>query len=256
MRHSEFTPHLSIKMMPPGYSFKSTEYDKFHLLYVQEGCLNLRVYNQDYRLTPGWLALLTKGSQFSLCSQTGYRGLGVMVWQNIPPELSGETRAIKADLQMKMTAELIEHYQLAPDLAGLRVLAGLSHAFTAQAMGLDQRQQAAYKEKWPQMAKAVLDINLGNNISAQQALSHLPLCYRQLSRLFTAAYGMSPKQYQVLSRIKEAQLMLKNSCFSITAIAMELGFSSSQHFATQFKKVTGTTPRDFAGENGFTLQGS
>jgi AraC family transcriptional regulator len=86
---------------------------------------------------------------------------------------------------------------------------------------------------------------MGTGLPARKALSHIPLCYRQLSRLFTASYGVSPKQYQVTARIEESKRMLSQSKATITDVAMELGFSSSQHFATQFKNVTGMTARQF-----------
>jgi AraC-like DNA-binding protein len=39
--------------------------------------------------------------------------------------------------------------------------------------------------------------------------------------------------------------MLIYSDLSITQIAMELGYSSSQHFATQFKNISGTSPNQY-----------
>ncbi|MFW5846112.1 MAG: helix-turn-helix transcriptional regulator [Planctomycetota bacterium] len=76
-------------------------------------------------------------------------------------------------------------------------------------------------------------------------LDGLGLGYRQLTRHFVAAMGMAPKQYQLLRRIEEAQRLLQQTRLSITSIAVELGFPSSQHFATQFKRITGSRPSQF-----------
>lgn len=46
-------------------------------------------------------------------------------------------------------------------------------------------------------------------------------------------------------RIRRAEDLLKDRTRSITDIAAELGFASSQHFATRFRQETGKTPRDW-----------
>jgi len=47
-------------------------------------------------------------------------------------------------------------------------------------------------------------------------------------------------------RIDRAKQYLQQKTIPITTLAMELGFSSSQHFAAVFKRRTGTTPRTYA----------
>jgi len=56
--------------------------------------------------------------------------------------------------------------------------------------------------------------------------------------------GFSPINYLINIRISEAIKLLKNQEVSITDIALDLGFYSSQHFSTTFKKLTGYTPSD------------
>jgi AraC family transcriptional regulator len=46
-------------------------------------------------------------------------------------------------------------------------------------------------------------------------------------------------------RLNEAKRRLKESDESITDIAAALGFSSSQHFSTHFKKMFGCTPTSY-----------
>ncbi len=197
-------------------------------------------------MEPGSAAILKLGSVFELSSREGYRGLALIVEKPELPELIGEARAIRASVQVMATCELIEHYLLKPDKDSKRTLKGLSEALIWEVAGQEKKQLERHAEKWPEIAKGVLDVNLATGMSARRALAHLPLCYRQLSRLFKAAYGVSPKQYQVAARIREAKRMLAGGDTSITETAMELGFSSSQHFATQFREFTGTTPRAFA----------
>ena len=61
--------------------------------------------------------------------------------------------------------------------------------------------------------------------------------------------GFSPLNYLIKIRISEAIKLLKKEKVSITDIALETGFSSSQHFSTTFKKLTGYTPGEYRKKN-------
>jgi AraC-like DNA-binding protein len=55
----------------------------------------------------------------------------------------------------------------------------------------------------------------------------------------------TPRQYLNDLRIKKAQaMMLEDPSRSVTDVAFDCGFSSSQYFATTFRRMTGKTPRD------------
>jgi AraC-like DNA-binding protein len=62
--------------------------------------------------------------------------------------------------------------------------------------------------------------------------------------IFHKTTGLNPKEYILRKKIKFAKQMLKQDR-DITGIAFDLGFSSSQSFATVFKKLTCITPSDF-----------
>lgn len=61
-------------------------------------------------------------------------------------------------------------------------------------------------------------------------------------RAFQAHTGLSPMTYIERMRIREACRRLSGSSVSITELAFELGYPSSQHFATVFKRFIGTPP--------------
>lgn len=60
---------------------------------------------------------------------------------------------------------------------------------------------------------------------------------------FRAATGTAPAEYYLAHRIDEACRRLRATSTPVTRIAMDLGFSSSQHFAAAFHRFTGTAPR-------------
>jgi len=59
-----------------------------------------------------------------------------------------------------------------------------------------------------------------------------------LVQLFTNDIGVSPHQYLMRQRLERARELLRHSDLPITQIAIDLGFSSSQHFAKIFRQTT------------------
>ena len=66
-----------------------------------------------------------------------------------------------------------------------------------------------------------------------------------LVECFTKEVGVSPHRYLLGVRVRLAQEMLVGSDLSVTEIALELGFSSGQHFAATFKRLTGETAQAY-----------
>jgi len=68
-------------------------------------------------------------------------------------------------------------------------------------------------------------------------------------RIFQEYTGLTPMSYMERIRIDEACRRLRETSHSITAIAHDLGYMSSQHFSTVFRRFTGATPTKWrAGE--------
>lgn len=57
--------------------------------------------------------------------------------------------------------------------------------------------------------------------------------------------GFSPLNYLINIRIAEAMRQIRQTDKSLTDIALDMGFYSSQHFSTTFKKLTGYTPGQY-----------
>lgn len=61
---------------------------------------------------------------------------------------------------------------------------------------------------------------------------------------FRRHLGVAPHRYLLRRRIERARRLLEDGDAPITAIALEVGFASSQHFARAFKAATGHSARD------------
>ncbi len=75
-----------------------------------------------------------------------------------------------------------------------------------------------------------------------QMASLVNLSESRFKQKFKQATGIPPAEFMVREKIGEAKLLLEDSGQTVTSIAMELGFSSSQHFSVLFKKYVGESP--------------
>jgi AraC-like DNA-binding protein len=66
-----------------------------------------------------------------------------------------------------------------------------------------------------------------------------------LVQLFTQQVGVSPHRYLVGQRIERAKELLAHSDVPITQLALDLGFSSSQHFAKTFRQIVRCSARRY-----------
>jgi AraC-like DNA-binding protein len=62
---------------------------------------------------------------------------------------------------------------------------------------------------------------------------------------FRRQTGISPAEYLTRWKLERAKAMLASGRHSVTETAHRLGFSSSQYFATVFRKFVRCTPRSF-----------
>ena len=63
--------------------------------------------------------------------------------------------------------------------------------------------------------------------------------------LFKAQYYLSPSQYIISARLKNAKSLMKYSFLTLEECALQSGFSSLQYFCRVFKKYTGMTPSEY-----------
>jgi len=74
----------------------------------------------------------------------------------------------------------------------------------------------------------------------------MALSVSRFKAAFKQQTGIPPAEYVLRARIAEAARRLAQRRASITEVAYSLGFSSSQYFASVFKRFTYVTPRRFA----------
>jgi AraC family transcriptional regulator len=65
------------------------------------------------------------------------------------------------------------------------------------------------------------------------------------SRSFKKSTSIAPHQYVLNRRVEKAKQLLQQSQLSILEIALECGFAHPGHLSRHFKRIVGTTPRQF-----------
>jgi len=94
-------------------------------------------------------------------------------------------------------------------------------------------------------AKKYLQEHIHEQVQMSDLVKHIGFSRSYLFVLFKSVTGMSPNDYFVRLRIERAQRLLIETKRSITAIALDTGFSSSQYFSTAFRKHTGKTAMEY-----------
>ena len=88
--------------------------------------------------------------------------------------------------------------------------------------------------------------DIEDHFSIQKFLSKKILKdYSSLSKLFSEVEGITIEQFFILQKIEKIKEWLTYKELSLGEIAVNLGYSSSQHLSSQFKKLTGMTPTAF-----------
>jgi len=71
------------------------------------------------------------------------------------------------------------------------------------------------------------------------------LSLSRFKQRFRQEVGMPPREYVLRQKVEAAREMLRTATTSVTHVAHDLSFSSSQYFATVFRRFVGLSPTEF-----------
>lgn len=89
----------------------------------------------------------------------------------------------------------------------------------------------------------LLETRIGEPPDVPEMAALLGLSVSRFKTHFKKEIGIPPAEYVLRCRVSQAKLLLKKPGATVTDVAYRLGFSSSQYFATVFKRYTGKNPR-------------
>lgn len=87
--------------------------------------------------------------------------------------------------------------------------------------------------------------HLDETLPVSQLARSVGLSESRFKKRFREEVGTPPGDYVLRTKISAAKIALHSSEISITALAHDLGFSTSQYFATVFRRFADTTPSEY-----------
>ncbi|MGF2411090.1 AraC family transcriptional regulator [Ferruginibacter sp.] len=258
-------------------SFNETSSNSIRIYYVLEGKFEWVINDNHHILYPGDLVLIQPGHKFG--GQKGVLDIGKLCWIYIevnkhePDERimfgrwsslpKNEILAIGKILRLCNTPVLSRVKE-----AG-NILNEIQHELLNQQIGYFTRTNQLIDELFILIARKLtlqndthrdfpqsfmhlenaLRQNLSHNWTVEEMAAMVGLGTTTFTEKVKSYSGFSPLNYLITIRISEAIKLLKQNDLSVTDIALDTGFYSSQHFSTTFKKLTGYTPSEFRKKN-------
>ena len=90
-----------------------------------------------------------------------------------------------------------------------------------------------------------LPARMNNRMTVPQLAREAGIGTTHFYRMFQELTGLTPKAYIEHLRIEEASRRLLQTDENMLSISMDLGFATSQHFATVFRRIKGSTPTEW-----------
>jgi len=258
-------------------SLKRETCEFLRLYYVIDGRFDWMIDNQHHILYPGDLAIVLPNQSFG--REKDLLDIGTVSWMHIELQQLERNGKIAMGRWSRLsdpecrTIGRILLLNNCPVLSEVKEVGGLLHniqaEFNNQEIGYTTRinqlidelfiitarqltRQNNSRRDFPQTFMK-LEQSLRENLSHQWTVEEMAalvgLGTTAFSEKVKSYTGFSPLNYLINIRISEAIKLLKRPDVHVTDIALDVGFYSSQHFATTFKKLTGYTPSDFRKKN-------
>lgn len=257
-------------------SLQATSTSSLRLYYVIDGKFEWLLHDQQHILYPGDVAIVLPGQKFG--GGKGFLDIGTVAWINIKIEklepcgnlVPGKWSSLSKNESLTIGKILVmncgTHIKLKE--AGAIIETIKAELFNQQ-IGFSARVNRLIDELFILVTRSLTQEN-NSRRDFPQAFLKLEQTLRQrlyyqwtvdemaaLVGLGSTAFsekvksftGFSPLNYLINIRISEAIKLLKRQNTSVTDIALETGFYSSQHFSTTFRKLTGFTPSEFRKNN-------
>jgi len=161
-----------------------------------------------------------------------------------PQEPNEQRRRITSDAQ---TLLVQLRHRLVNKLIGVLEAESMALTLARSALGERSASGTAGKRKLVERAKLVLASDLARRWTLAEVAAEVGVSPVYLTQLFKQVEGMPLYRYQMRLRLARALELLErgHAADDISALSMDLGFSSHSHFTATFRRAYGRTPVDF-----------
>ena len=232
------------------------------ICYLHRGQQRYEVEGTRHTLRGGEFFITFPGERHSTGPDPEDRG--VLYWLIVsadpPPEhFLGQSGSVGHDLprrildlrQRHFPAPGMVHQQLEQwlslarrpgDPVNLALMRRVALAFILTVIRASDRKHYREAPPWLTRVLAEIERSLRTPRQVSELASVSGLSISRFKCRFREATGVAPAEYMLRRRVEAAERELRHTKKSVTDIAMDYGFSSSQNFATAFRRMTGTTP--------------
>lgn len=100
------------------------------------------------------------------------------------------------------------------------------------------------KDLWKRInqSKLFIDNQFSQILDIQQIAKEVGMSEYHFFRTFKAVYGIAPHQYLIQKRLEYARKILAKGNYSVSEVAIEIGFGDVHTFSKAFKKYFGISP--------------
>jgi AraC-like DNA-binding protein len=92
-----------------------------------------------------------------------------------------------------------------------------------------------------------IEANVHEALSVPVLAAQARLSVPRFKARFKSEVGIPPAEYVLRCKVDAAKRLLAKPGAAVTSVAFDLNFSSSQYFATVFRRYTGSSPSDLLG---------
>lgn len=187
-----------------------------------------------------WIQILLDKKNGNLCN------MSIKQTEFLIDSLMGKSEFIfKGAFQLKFILEkLLEHMKNYGSILSIITINQLIIQLLLETVILSKRPQHTAHSVKLNTIDTFISQNLHRIIYVDELANLVAMSTGYFKAWFKSRTGMPPKEYVNRLKIENAKLvLLKNK--TVTEVAFGLGFSSSQYFATTFKKFTGYTPSSY-----------
>lgn len=224
--------------------------------YVRKGTFGYRVRGASYELVAGSVLVGHPGDEFMCTHDHHICGDECLAFHLSPGfvELVGGDKSTWRTGGLPPLPELMVLGELAQSVASGRSDAGLDEVglwfasrFVDVVTGrtLAPQQVAARDRRRAVEAAMWIATHSHEDIDLDRAAGEVALSPFHFLRLFSRVLGVTPHQYLVRSRLRQAAWLLADSEQSVTDVALAVGFADLSNFVRTFHRAAGMSPRGF-----------
>ncbi|HEY4552234.1 MAG TPA: helix-turn-helix domain-containing protein [Bacillaceae bacterium] len=112
-----------------------------------------------------------------------------------------------------------------------------------------EKEELSYNSILIKKAIQYIDEHYAAPISLEEISAHVNRNSQYFSSMFKKQLGYTFTEFLQIKRVKEAQMLLKESTMTISEVAERVGYTDPSYFSRVFKNMTGYSPRSWKDDN-------